>query len=78
MSMNFLDETDDWPEYQAIRDEINRLDGEHIELIKELKEAETACKSDSADEGLKAKLDRLRMKLKEIEKKLDASLSMYR
>jgi hypothetical protein len=78
MSMNFLDETDDWLEYQTVRDEINRLDREHLELLKELEEAVSDCRSDSADEGLRIKVDRLRMKLKEIEDKLDASLSMYR
>jgi hypothetical protein len=78
MSMYFVDDTDDWPEYQTIRDEIHRLDKEHLELRKELAEAEPAFKSDPANEVLRAKVDGLSKKLEEIEKKLDQSLSMYR
>ena len=32
MSMYFFDETDDWPEYQTIREEIHRLEKEHLEV----------------------------------------------
>lgn len=78
MSMDFLDETDDWPEYQAVRDEIRRLDKEHLELERELKAAEAALGSDSENEDLRARVDALRKKIKEIEAKLDSSLSMYR
>jgi hypothetical protein len=78
MSMYFVDDTDDWPEYQTIRDEIHRLDKEHLELRKELAEAESAVKCDPANQDLKAKIDGLNQKLQEIERKLDESLSMYR
>jgi hypothetical protein len=78
MSMYFLDDTDDWPEYQTIREEIHGLDKEHLEFGKELKEAESALKSDLSNEELKTKVDWLKKKLEEIEKKLDDSLSMYR
>jgi chromosome segregation ATPase len=78
MSMNFLDETDDWPEYQTIKDEIHRLEKEHLELRKELNAAESAYATDSANDDLRAKASRLRERLKDIEKKLDQSLSMYR
>ncbi len=78
MSMNFLDETDDWPEYQTVRDEIHRLEKEHLELQKALNIAESACQAAPADGDLRAKVGRLREELKEIEKKLDESLSMYR
>ena len=78
MSMYFVDDTDDWPEYQTIRDEIHRLDKEHLELRKELEEAESAVKSDPANQDLEARVDGLNKQLKEIEKKLDESLSMYR
>ena len=78
MSMYFLDETDDWPEYKTIRDEIQRLDEQHIELRKQLQEVEAELKSDPKNEVFKLKIDVLTKKLKEVEKKLDDSLSMYR
>jgi len=78
MSMYFFDETDDWPEYQTIREEIHRLEREHLELRNELKEAESAFASHPADKDFKAKVNGIKKKLKEIERKLDGSLSMYR
>lgn len=78
MSMYFLDETDDWPEYQTVRDEIQRLDKEYLELTKELQKAEAALGSNATDGDLKAKIAELKKKLKDIENKLDGSLSMYR
>ena len=78
MSMYFYDETDDWPEYEIIRDEIHRLEMAHLEISKELQEAESAPISNPANVDAKAKIDGLTKKLKEIEKKLDESLSMYR
>jgi hypothetical protein len=78
MSMYFFDDTDDWPEYQTIRDEIRGLDKEHLELGKELEAAELALKSDPSNEELKTKVDWFRKKLVEIERKLDGSLTMYR
>jgi len=78
MSMYFYDETDDWPEYQIIKDDIRRLEKEQLEVRKELQEAESALGSDHSDKILKAKVHRLKEKMKEIEKKLDGSLSLYR
>jgi hypothetical protein len=78
MSMNFLDETDDWPEYQLIRDEIHRLENEHLELQKALNLAESACQMAPADDDLRLKVNRLKERLMETEKKLNASISMYR
>ena len=78
MSMEFMDDTDDWPEYQTIRDEIHRLDKEYLDFSKELEEAESSFRSDSANENLKARVDGLKKKIKEVEMKLNASLSMYR
>ncbi len=78
MSMNFLDDTDDWPEYQAVRDEIQRLDKEVLRIKEELEAAESALNADSANEALKIKVEWLKKKLKEIEQRLDDSLSMYR
>jgi len=78
MSMYFLDETDDWPEYKVIRDEINRLDREFIELQKQLQEAETELCCNPEDDALKARIDTLRKSLQETEAKLNESLRMYR
>ena len=78
MSMYFYDDTDDWPEYRIIKDYIHRLGVVHLEFRKELQEAESACISDPENENLKAKVELLKKKLKEIEKRLNESLSMYR
>lgn len=78
MSMYFYDETDDWPEYQIIKDDIRRLEKEHLEIRKKLQEAESAFGSDPSDAVLKAKIHGLKKKVKEIEKKLDGSLGLYR
>ena len=78
MSMYFYDDTDDWPEYKIIKDYIHRLEVVHLEFRKELQEAESACISDPEKENLKAKVELLKKKLKEIEKRLNESLSMYR
>ena len=78
MSMYFYDDTDDWPEYKIIRDEIHRLEMAHLEVSKELQEAESAFISNPANENAKATIDGLKKKLKEIERILNESLSMYR
>ena len=78
MSMYFYDDTDDWPEYKIIRDEIHRLEMAHLEVSKELQEAESVFISNPANENAKATIDGLKKKLKEIEKILNESLSMYR
>jgi len=78
MSMYFYDETDDWPEYQIIKDDIRGMEKEHLEIRKELQEIESAFGSDPSSALLKAKVHRLKKKMKEIEKKLDESLSLYR
>jgi uncharacterized coiled-coil DUF342 family protein len=78
MSMYFYDDTDDWPEYKIIKDEIHRLEMAHHEISEELQKAESALVSNPAKENAKAKIDGLKKKLKEIEKKLNESLSMYR
>ena len=78
MSMYFYDDTDDWPEYKIIRDEIHRLEMAHLEVSKELQEAESAFISNPANENAKATIDGLKKKLQEIENILNESLSMYR
>ncbi len=78
MSMYFYDETDDWPEYQIIKDDIHRLEEEHVEIRKKLQEAESALGSEGSDKALHAKVHGLKKKMKEIEQKLDGSLRLYR
>ena len=78
MSMYFYDDTDDWPEYKIIKDEIHRLEMAHLEISKELQKAESVFISNPANEDAKARVEELKKKLKEIEKKLNESLSMYR
>ena len=78
MSMYFYDDTDDWPEYKIIKDDIHRLELALRELLKELQEAESAFLSDPANEDLKTKVVGHKKKLKKIEKRLNDSLSMYR
>jgi hypothetical protein len=43
MSMYFYDDTDDWPEYKIIKDEIQRLEMAHLEVSKELKLSLPLC-----------------------------------
>jgi hypothetical protein len=78
MSMNFLDETDDWPEYQTIRDEIQRLEEEYLLLSRELEAATSGRPSDAAVNDRQAKVSDLRARLLTVQRKLDASLSLYR
>jgi len=78
MSMYFYDETDDWPEYKIIRDDIRRLEKNHVEIRKKLLETESALGSNPLNKDLKVEVDELKKKLKKIEKKLEESLSLYR
>jgi uncharacterized coiled-coil DUF342 family protein len=78
MSMYFYDDTDDWPEYKIIKDDIHRLEVAHSEFRQELQKVKNALKSDPTNQDLKAEVDGLKERLKKIEKKLDESLSMYR
>jgi hypothetical protein len=78
MSMYFLDDTEDWPEYKIIKNEIHRLEKEYFEFIKKLQEAESALRFDIENAELNAKVDQLKKKLKKIEKRLNESLNMYR
>ena len=78
MSMYFYDDTDDWPEYKIIKDDIHRLEVALRELRNELLETESATLSDPGNECLKTRVVGLKKKLKKIEKRLNESLSMYR
>ena len=78
MSMYFYDETDDWPEYKIVRENIQQMETAHTEIRKTLHEIEPILRSDPDNKALKTKIDGLKKELKEIEKKLDESSSLYR
>jgi seryl-tRNA synthetase len=78
MSMYFLDETDDWPEYRVVRDEVQRLETERNEVARELERTEAGCEGGIADKDLKLGIEVLKKRLKDIEEKLSASLTLYR
>jgi len=78
MSMYFYDETDDWPEYQIIKDDIRRLEKEYVGIREELQETESSFEAHPDDKDLKDKLDGLKNKLKEIENRLEESSGLYR
>jgi hypothetical protein len=78
MSMYFYDDTDDWPEYKIVKDEIKRLEVARLEFREKLQKAESALMSDPANKDAKVKVDELKKQLKETEKRLTESLSMYR
>ena len=78
MSMYFYDETDDWPEYAIIKQDIQRLENEYLQSRKLLQEAESAFRSDPANENLKARVDVLKIKVNEIETRLTGSMDLYR
>jgi hypothetical protein len=78
MSMYFYDETDDWPEYAIAKDDIHRLENEYLESRKLLQAAESAYKSDPANDNLKTRVDELKIKVKDIEKQLTGSMGLYR
>ena len=78
MSMYFYDETDDWPEYQIIKDDIRRLETEHVEIQKKIQEVESVFGSRPEDKDLKAEVDRLKKTLEEIENRLEKFSNLYR
>ena len=78
MSMYFYDEADDWPEYQIIKDDIHRMEKEHLEIRKELYEIESSSASHPENKDLKIRLDVLKNKLKEVENRLEKSSNLYR
>ena len=78
MSMYFYDEADDWPEYQIIKDDIHRMEKEHLEIRKELYKIESSSASHPENKDLKTRLDVLKNKLKEVENRLEKSSNLYR
>ena len=77
MSMYFYDETDDWPEYNTILQDIRRLENEYLECRKLLQEAESVLIPHPADKDLKATVDALKKKIEKLEKQLDGSMNLY-
>jgi septal ring factor EnvC (AmiA/AmiB activator) len=76
--MYFYDETDDWPEYQILKDDIRRLEKEHNQIRRELQKTKSSFASHPENKCLIAKLDDLKNKLKEVEERLEKSFNLYR
>ena len=64
--MYFYDDTDDWPEYRVIKDEIHRLEMAHLEFCKKLRQAESTFRSDPTNEDLRARVEGFKKKLKDL------------
>lgn len=77
MSMWFFDETGDLPEYQALREEVRRLEKEYLELRVLLKEAEAALRAAPDDEYLKARVQYFRKRVQGLEEKPPRLASEY-
>jgi polyhydroxyalkanoate synthesis regulator phasin len=77
MSMWFFDEAGDLEEYQAFRRKDQPLEKVHLELRLALQKAEAALRNDPANPELKAKVEDLKKKLKDLEEKAPWLLSDY-
>ena len=78
MSMFFYEDTDDWPEYQSVKDDIRRLEIAQLDCYREIQAIESVLKSAPNDQALQAGFIRLKQKLKTVQQKLDEASSMYR
>jgi len=68
MSMWVYDDCKEMEEFQLLRGEIKRLEKEYLDLRIQLRDAETALRSDPDNEYLEAKVKYLNKRLKDIEK----------
>lgn len=69
MSMWIYDDAQVTEEFQLLRGEIKRLEKEYVDLRVQLRDTETARRSDPDNEYLEAKVKYLNKRLKDIEKK---------
>ena len=69
MGMWLYDDAQDMEEFQILRGEIKRLEKEYLDLRIQLRDTETALRSDPDNEYLEAKVKYLNKRLKDIEKK---------
>jgi hypothetical protein len=68
MSMWLYDDAQEMEEFQLLRGEIRRLEKEYLDLRIQLRDTETALRSDSDNEYLEAKVKYLSKRLIDIEK----------
>jgi len=68
MSMWIYDDAKDTEEFQLLRGEIRRLEKEYLDLRVQLRDTETARRSDPDNEYLEAKVKYLNKRIKGIEK----------
>ena len=69
MGMWLYDDAQDMQEFQALRKEVKRLEKEYLDLRTQLRDTVAALRSDPDNEYLKAKVEYLRKRLKDIERK---------
>jgi hypothetical protein len=67
--MWFYDEAGEWTEYQDLKREVRRLEGEYLEIRFLLRDAEKAFRTDPDNDYLKAKVKYLSKRLLDLEKK---------
>jgi hypothetical protein len=68
MSMWIYDDAKESEEFQILRREVKRLEREYLDLRIQLRDTETALRSDPDNEYFKAKVKYLNKRLKGIEK----------
>ena len=69
MGMWLYDDCKEMEDFQTLRKEVKRLEREYLDLRIQLRDTETALRSDPDDEYLEAKVKYLNKRLKDIEKK---------
>lgn len=78
MSMYFLDDTDDWPEYHTVRDEIRRLESSRAQIVEALRQTGDYPAPGCADGHSNERVIQLEDALRNVDEKLHESMSMYR
>ena len=68
MSMWLYDDIQEMQDFQILRTEVKRLEKEYLELRVLLRDTETDLRTDPDSEYLKAKVEYLNKRLKDIEK----------
>ncbi|MCU0587359.1 MAG: hypothetical protein MUF52_04310 [Syntrophobacteraceae bacterium] len=78
MSMNFLDEMDEWPEYHTVREVVIQLEKEHLQLCQDLEAIESGPVSEATARELKTRVESIQKRLREVRGKLTEALDLYR
>lgn len=69
MGMWLYDDMPEMKDFQILRQEIKRLEKEYLDLRTLLRDAESNLRSDSDNEYLRAKVNYLKKRIKDIEEK---------